>query len=259
VRAALAAEWLKLRTMRATLIGGLVVVLAVAGAAALVSYGVGVYDGLEPARRSQFALSRLEPVVALVAQIALGVVAVLVMATEHREGTLRLTLTVTPRRYRLAAAKTAVAAVPALLLGGGAVLATFAIGHALVGDRDIQVFTDPPLSTPAVLVANALAVPMITVTAVGLAMWLRSTAASVTTVVMIVFVLPMLAQAVPDPAGRWIRSVQPAALADQAAWLDAAYSVYGDALPPWAAIALMVAYPVVSVAVGALVLARRDA
>jgi ABC-2 type transport system permease protein len=259
MRAVVAAEWLKLRTLRGAALGAGVVALAVIGAAALTVYTTRLYDGLEPGRRSHLEVSPLEPLVTQVAEIALGVVAVLVMSTEHREGTLRLTLTTVPRRGRLAAAKALVVGAAATVIALAAVFGTLGIGSLLIGDRRIELLTDPEFHTPALLTARALTVPMIALIGLGLAMCLRSTAASVTTLVTVLLVVPLLAQAVPGVAGRWLRAVEPEALAGQAAGAGNPYSVYGSGLPTWVAALLMIAYPALSLASGTYVLRRRDA
>jgi ABC-2 type transport system permease protein len=103
VTGALAAEWVKLRSVRSTW-----TVLAIAGAAALVA---------------AFAGRASDQVLAPVVQLCLGVLGVLAITAEYTTGTIRASVTAVPPRWPVLAAKALVVAAVALGAGGSVALA----------------------------------------------------------------------------------------------------------------------------------------
>jgi ABC-2 type transport system permease protein len=254
MRAALLGEWLKLRSVRGTWWALLVLACGVAGAAALTGYAVSQV-GAHP----QLALSPMEPVVAQLAEVTLAVVAVLAATTDLAGDGWRATLVALPRRGRVVAAKAVVVGVLTLAATGVALVVTSVLTQAMVGDRQIRVFSDPGMHTSGLLVARVATVVAIALSALGVALWLRSTAGAVTAVCVVLFVLPPLSGVVPDPVGHWLRSVQPEALPGQLAGRDNAYTVFDAGLSPIAALAVLFAYPVLLLGIGARRAVRRDA
>ena len=252
--AALAAEWLKLRTLRGTWAALACVGLAMAGLAALTGYAAGMV-----ARHPELEMTPVEPLASQAAQLALGIVGVLCVTSEHSPGTLRQTLLATPWRGRLVAAKAGAAGGLALAAGLVAVVGSSWLDRAVAGDHVIRLFSDAVNHSPRVLAAYVLVVPATALSAVGLALCLRSTAAAVTALVVVLEVAPIVLQAVPGPAGTWLRSLQPAALAEQVAAAGNLASIYGHALPVVAAAALLVGYPGMLLAAGTVRLRRTDA
>jgi ABC-2 type transport system permease protein len=252
--AALAAEWLKLRTLRGTWAALATLALGLAGLAVLTWYAADVAGG-----GARVALSPTEPLAAELAALCLGIAGILAVTSEYTPGTLSLTLLVTPRRGRLAAAKAITAGGLAAAAGTAAVVVTWWTGRLLAAGRPLEVFSDPARHSAQVLAAHTAAVPAAVLAAVGLALCLRSTAASVTVLVATLYVVPILAQLVPGEVGTWVRAVQPAALPGQLAGIGNESSVYGRGLPGPAALALMLAYPAILLALGTLRLRRADA
>ena len=87
---------------------------------------------------------------------------------------------------------------------------------------------------------------------------LRSTAGTITAGVAVLFVVPPVANLLPDPWGERVWAVLPGSLAGQMASPPGASSAR-DGLPPAASALLLVAYVVVALGIGARVFGRRDA
>ncbi|NKZ03381.1 hypothetical protein [Actinomadura latina] len=87
---------------------------------------------------------------------------------------------------------------------------------------------------------------------------LRSTAATITSGMAVLFVLPPLARLLPAPWDERIWSALPGALANQIAGPPGSSGGHG-ALPPPVAAGLLAAYAAVALGAGAYAFARRDA
>ncbi|MDQ1287156.1 MAG: type transport system permease protein, partial [Actinomycetota bacterium] len=249
--ATIAAEWLKLRSMRGTALSLAMVAIGV-GLTALLAWYVGQqWDAATPPQRAQASIVPLEHLTTEIVQMAMGVLGVLAATAEYADGTLRLTLLASPRRGRLVAAKALVVGVVAALAGGTAVLTTYRVTPLIMEGRGIAGLTDPAdPRTRWMLLAWALVVPMVALSGLGLGLCLRSGAGAITVLALVLYVVPILAQVIPGPAGLWIRSVLPGALPLQLSGKGTANSVYRDLLGPGGAAVAMLAYPGVLLGAG---------
>ncbi|MEV4159747.1 alpha/beta fold hydrolase [Nonomuraea dietziae] len=244
---AVLAEWLKFRSLRSNfylLASSLLAVFLSAGVAFMVTRG---FDNQTGADRLRFdslgdGLGTGLPV----AYFVLGALGALTMTAEHDSS-----LVAVPRRLLLLFAK-----VPTLLVVGLVAGEVLAFGmhfatQAVLGDRAGQVLLSgqtlgTSLSEPGVLAGVALAgasVSLVALVGLGVGTVLRSTAGSLVALIMLVFVLPTAAMTLPSPWGSRI----------------GAYMIVGggDLLPPLAAFAVLVTYPVVAMAAGAVAIVVR--
>jgi hypothetical protein len=253
---ALASEWLKLRSVRSTWYVLGVVAVTVPLAAFLAKQGVDAWDGLPPARRAGFQGQAMEQALLPLVQLCMAVLAVLAITSEYATGMIRTSVTAVPRRSALLAAKAAVVAAISLAAGQVAVGAMFLACRAIVGDRPI-----PPGYTTGVsdeiplVLASGLSVAVIALVALGLGTVMRSTAGAIVAVCVLLFVSPLAANLLAAPWNDRIASVLPSGLAAQL--VDHPTAVGG--LPPLGALAVLLAYVIVALGAGAVVLARRDA
>lgn len=186
-----AAEWTKLWSVRSTwwcLMGTLVLM-------ALYTAGIGFDmshppDNAASMPRSQLMLDAGEAALGgvLLAQFAVIAMVMLAVTTEYSTGSIRSTLQWDPRRGHLIAAKTAVL-VPVTLVGGALAAA---IGAALadVTAREYGMFVVGDVASDVFRVGAYLAV--VSVLTVGLSLLLRSAAGALTTIFMLLLLLPMV-------------------------------------------------------------------
>ncbi|WP_165975907.1 ABC transporter permease [Actinomadura rubrisoli] len=263
---AIAAEWYKLRTVRSTayVLGTVAAFLLLC---ALWSwYAARYWDGLSAPRRAEFRSAPAEQPLTLALPVCAAVLGALTMTSEYATGMIRTSLAALPHRLRLFSAKALVAGTVMLAAGLVSGPAALLAGKAIVGGRPMRAFDAPVADhVPHLLVTGAVTAA-VTLIALGLGAVLRSTAATITIAVALLFVSPMLAGLVPAPYGTRIWSVLPGSLADQiaAAPGTAAGSAPGTAdghgaLPAPVAAALLVAYVAAALGAGAWSFLRRDA
>ncbi len=134
---ALAAEWLKIRTLRSTLIVLVVLAVFVGLMALLAVYAATAWDAMSPEQRSRSAVSDLAPLTEWVASLAMAVLGVLTITGEYGTGMIRTTFAAMPARSVVLTAKAGVVAAVSYVSGLAAVVATFAVSRLIIGDRPI--------------------------------------------------------------------------------------------------------------------------
>jgi ABC-type transport system involved in multi-copper enzyme maturation permease subunit len=201
-----------------------------------------------------------------------GLVAVVVVATmfvtaEYRSGLIRTTLTASPRRGRVLAAKAAV--IGAVAFAAGLAAAAIALPLGQSQSRDSGVFIDPvPALTELRLVAGTAGLLAVAaILAVAVAVMVRRSAIAVTTVIVMIILPYVLATLTTSGFTQWLLRITPAAgFAIQQAYprypqVDASYTVAAGYYPltPWAGFAVLCAWAVAALALAAVLLRRRDA
>ncbi|PZG03800.1 ABC transporter permease [Nonomuraea aridisoli] len=249
-----AAEWLKLRTMRsAWWIWAGAATYTLVGLAVIMMH-IGSYDQASPQERASF--DSADPAVAVMPIVAffIGCLGALAITTEFSTGSIAPSLVAVPRRVTLLAAKTVVVACVAfasgVLFAGLSQLAAL----LLLGDRPPPVNPWPHWSDAIPTAAGTAFTTLVTaLVALGLGALLRSAAATVAVIGALTVVVPSLAHLLPEALHLRVASVLIPNLAPQVAGAESAYL-----LSPPVAIAVLTCYTVVALAAGALGLSRRD-
>jgi ABC-2 type transport system permease protein len=256
--AVISSEWLKLRSVRSTAFA-LGVVAAGMLAGVLMAWQVAsIWDGLPPGRRGEVKAVSLEVVTVMATQLCMAVLGVLAITSEYASGTIRTSLTVMPRRRLVLAAKALVVAVVTLVIGQASTFATFLVARSIVGDRPIPPgYTTPAADAVPLLAASGLSVMVFALVGLGLGTVLRSTAGAITTIAGLWYVLPMVALNLPEPWNDRIFSVLLPSLPDQLA--GASSMAFDPVLSPLGALAVTVAYVVVTLGAATMAITRRDA
>lgn len=247
-------ELTKLRTVRSTYWSLLVAVLAAVGISALACAGTAAsWDNLSDADRASLDPTSLSLAGLFLAQLAIGVLGVLSITSEYSTGSIRSTFTAVPRRPLVLAAKALVFAAVAFVVGLVASFASFLLGSAL-----LSAHVSVSLGDPGVLravIGGALYLAVLGLLGLGLGALIRSTPGSIAALFGLVFVLPIVANFLPRAWHQAVTKYDPADAGSQI--LNVHHSA--DALAPWAGFALFCGYVVVTLAVAAVLLARRDA
>jgi ABC-2 type transport system permease protein len=242
-------EWIKLTTLRSTKIAFAAAVAAMTGLGALISWdAVGQWAEMSQAERRSVAVEELVLSGRYVAQLAIGVVAVMAITGEYATGMIRATLAAVPRRLPVLWAKLGVYAVVTLALMLVASFASFFAGNALLAER-----WDFHLSDPGVLrsvFGAAISLTAVCLLGTALGFMLRNTAGAISTLFGILLVLPVVGEFVPA-LSRYL----PTGAID--ALLTA--RIEGDMLRPLPAFLLLCAYVGAAIGGAVLVLQRRDA
>ncbi|SNT45392.1 ABC-2 family transporter protein [Actinomadura meyerae] len=255
---AIAAEWYKLRTVRSTA-AVLGTVAAFVLLCALWSWYVARYwDGLSPERRATARAAPAEQPLVLALPVCAVVLGALTLTSEYSSGMIRTTLAAMPRRSGTFLAKAIVAAALMAAAAGAALAAGTVAGAVIVGDRAVPTFQGRTAEVAAHLLWVGLETAAITLVAFGLGAVLRSTAATITGGMAVLFVLPPLVRLLPSPWDERIWSALPGGLANQIAAAPGSSGDTGVLSPP-AAVALLAAYVAVALGAGAYAFTRRDA
>lgn len=254
-RAVLASETTKLRSVRSTVWTLFVTLLVTIGIGALICLArVSRWDQLSLHDRVTFDATTFSLRGIFLAQLAIGVLGVLVISSEYSTGLIRTTLAAVPQRRYVLIAKALVFAVAAFVVAAVACVAAFIVGQAIFAGKHAGVSLADAGVARAVLGA---AFYLTAVGLVGLALGtlLRRTAGAIATLFGLVFVAPIFTNALPSPwdtdVGKYLPSGAGVAL----------FTVRqtSDVLTPGGGFAVLVAYVVVALALAAVVLTRRDA
>lgn len=191
------------------------------------------------------------------AQLGAAVLGVLAVTGEYATGSIRATLTATPQRVTVLAAKTIVVAATATAVGVAAAFLAFFVASRVLASRDVSVALSDPGALRAVIGAG-LYLALVAVLALALGVLLRSSVAAISVVVAVLLVLPGIATALP---GAWQSATVPylPAEAGQAIIGRTRFAPAGaDLLAPWTGFAVLCAYTALALAAAAVALTRRD-
>jgi ABC-2 type transport system permease protein len=249
-------EWIKLRSMRSTWWSLGVAVVAMIGLSILVlSIASSHWATTSPADRASFDPTENGYTGMAVAQLAMAVLGVLAVTGEYSSGMIRNTFAAVPRRGLVIAAKAAVVGIISLVTGEIFAFATFVIGQRLL--------TAPAphasLGQPGVLRAVALAgayLALIALIGAGLGTLVRRSAAAISVLAGVIFVLPLITLALPETTQHAVQKFLPEVIAENS--LTAVKAV-PYSLSAWAGLAVLAGYAAVLLGAGAWLTARRDA
>jgi ABC-2 type transport system permease protein len=184
---ALQAEWIKLRSLRSTWYT--VVCLFVVG--------LGI-TGLTMGSQGDEYLTTY-----IVAQLIIGVLGILIVTSEYATGLIQPSLSATPRRHRMLAAKVVLATALAMVAGQALMFASFSLGQAILAAQDVP---NASLGDPGVFSAvtgGGVYLSAIALLAVGLGTIMRATAGALATLVGIVFLVPAIGSILPS----WLQGI----------------------------------------------------
>ena len=249
----LASEWVKFRSLRSTWFTLLAAVVAMIGIGALISWARNARWSQMPPREA----AGFEPIITSLhgvdlAQLAIGVLGVLLISGEYATGMIRSTLTAVPRRLPVLWAKTLLFAVVTFVTMVLATLVAFLVGQYFLASHGTT------LSAPGAvraIVAIAGYLTLVGMLAIALGFIIRSTAGGIATLVGLLLVAPGLGQLLPSD---WQPHILPYLPSNAGASM---YQVRADPslLSPTGGLITLAVWVVVALLIGAVLLRRRDA
>jgi ABC-2 type transport system permease protein len=243
MRSALHAEWTKLRTSPGTIGLLLAVVVATIGGSVTAAAATTCTSGDCGQDLTKLSLTGVQ-----LGQAVVGILAVLVIGNEYSTGMVRVTLTASPRRTRVLAAKavivTGVVAATAVL----AVLGSLAAGRFILPAHGFVL-------RPAV--GSVLYLVLVGLLSLGTATAVRNPAAAIGIVLGLIYVFPIVTLVVTDPG--WQKHLQQ--VGPMSAGLAVQATVHVDALPigPWKGLGVLALWALTALLAGGLLFERRDA
>jgi len=252
---ALRAEWTKLRTLTGTawlLVGAVALTVGVSAAVAAATHQSA--PGGDP---TKLALAGVD-----LGQAVVVVLAVLAISEEYTTGMIRVSLSAVPRRLVLLAAKAANVAGLTLAVAILAVAGCLLVGRLILpgagfdpahGYTLVSITKSPTLRAAA---GSVLYLVLIGLLALGVATAIRDAAVSIGSVLALLYLPPILAQAVSDPLRRHLQQIAPmsAGLAVQATT-----SLRSQPIAPWAGLGVLTGWAIASLLTGGALLRLRDA
>ena len=252
----LASEWTKLRSVRSTIWTLLITVTVGVGLGSVVaSAQASRWPQRSPAAQANFDPTRSSLSGLLFAQLAIGVLGVLVMSAEYSTGSVRATFSAVPRRPLVLAAKAAVFGGLTVVAGEVTSWTAFTVGQQLLSGHTPTASLSDPDVVRAVL-CGGLYLTLLGTLALGLASIIRHTPAAISTFVGALFILPIFSDVLPTSLAADIGRFLPA---DIGTVIMSAHYHGSDTFGPWTSLALLAGYATVALAIGTVLLIRRDA
>lgn len=255
-RAVLGAEWIKIVSVRSTvwtlfvtvIIGiGLGAIVASAQAARYSARTIAAQQAFDPTRSSLSGI--------LFAQLAIGVLGVLVVSAEYSSGTIRATFSAVPRRPFVLMAKVVLFSAIVFVVGEAVSFVAFLIGQAILSGETPTASLSDSSALRAVIGAGLYLVAL-GLFALGLATIIRHTAASISAFVGSLFVLPIIAAVLPSSFSDDVSRFLP----EQIGTVMTTAHYHGtDPFGPWTGFGLLCAYALAALIIGGVLLVRRDA
>ena len=216
--------------------------------AGIVSHGIdGGFNATEASLTGQVALGEL----------IIVVLGALVITSEYSTGMIRTSLAVMPRRSTLYAAKAIVFAAVTLTISLITSFVDFFVGQAILSSKHYNATLGQPGVLRSIFLSAAI-VMVFGLLAYGAGAIIRHTAGAITAILGVVFLIPLLAQALPNA---WFADLQ--------RWLPGggALEPIARSTPPisphlfsaWGEFAVFSGYAAVLLALGAWLFIRRDA
>jgi hypothetical protein len=265
LRAVIGAEATKIRSVRSTMWTLLVAIAATAGIGSLICLArASRWSQLSLHDKRTFDATMFSLRGVFLAQLAIGVLGVLVISSEYSTGMIRTTLAAVPQRRILLIAKVIVFALVAFAVALVGCFGAFFAGQAILAGKTFTTIAGATMhagvsiSSPGALravVGGAVYLTAIGLLGLALGVLLRRTAGAIATLFGLVLVLPALASALPSP---WDTNVTKYLPSDTGLALFSTHHT-SDHLTTAAALAVLVAYVVVGLGVAGVALVRRDA
>lgn len=255
LRAAARAEWTKMRSVRSTMWTLLTTIaLAIGFGALIAATQINNWDNLDPAEKARFDPTAFSLSGLFLAQLAIGVLGVLIVTSEYATGQIRATLAATPQRLTVLAAKSITYVAVVFVVGLAASFGAFGIGQVIFSAEGL----DASLTDPGVLravIGGALYLTAVGLLGIGLGTIIRRTAGAITSFVGLLMIVPLVASFLPASWNNHFAKYLPAKAG------MAVFNVNPDptSLSPWTGFVVLLLYGAVTLAVGGLLLTRNDA
>jgi ABC-2 type transport system permease protein len=252
---ALRSEWTKLRSLRSTFWAlAVTVVLGIGLGAAISAATAHGYAKFSVSSKLSWDPTNVSLAGVAIASLAIAVLGVLFISSEYSSGMIRTSLIAVPKRGRVLAAKSLVFAAVTFVVGEVTSFVAFFVGQALIsGHAPTAALGDPGVARA--VVGTGLYLTVLAVLSVAAGTLLRRPAAGIACMTAVLFVLPGIAQALPDSWRNPVTEFWPTQAGGQIA------SVYHAAhtLQPWPGFGVMCLFAAIVYAIAWALLDSRDA
>jgi hypothetical protein len=256
----LLSEWTKFRSLRSTLWTLAITVVLMIGLGALFSaVTANQYHTFSALDRARFSAISVSLGGITFAQLAVGVLGVLLISGEYSTGMIRSSLTAVPRRLPVLWAKLGVFAGIVFAVSLVCSFVAFFLGQALLSSQHLNVSISSPGAIGGIFGAAGY-LTLAGMIGIALGALLRNTAAGISTFVGAFFVIPPLTSLLPASVSNHLTQYLPSSAGS--AMYDGhkrvGRTIHGE-LSPELGFALLAGYAIVLIAFAAWRLRRTDA
>jgi ABC-2 type transport system permease protein len=251
----LRSEWLKMRTLRSSWLTLAIAVFSVPGIGVAIAWSTAnEWPQMRDRHRERFdplgdPLSGFN-----LAQLAIGVLGILLIAGEYSGGMIRASLGAVPKRLPVLWAKLFMFTTITLVTMLPISIATFFISQRLLATQHIQTTWSTP-QVSRIVIGVGLYLTVVAALAIGIGAIIRNVAGAIGAFVGVLLVLPVIASALPqtwgDRINKWLPSNAGQALMS--------VSFDNTSLSPWRGFFVFCGYAIATVTAAAILLRRRDA
>ena len=248
-------EWTKLRSLRSTRWSLLVgTVLAIGLPLIFATVIASRWSHLSPHERADRHPLDVALAGVTIAQLAIGVLGVLVITGEYSTGMIRSTMIAVPKRLPVLWAKAGVYAAVVFALMLPAVLLAFFGSQAILRNHHILQLSFTHPGVPRTVIGGAVYLMLVGVFCLGLGAIVRNTAGGIAVFAAIMFVIPPLLNILPSDWNNAINPYLPSSAG------NSIFTLHPDAhsLAPWPGFLLFLGYTALSIGIAAVLLVRRD-
>ena len=255
LRRVMRSEWTKLRSIRSTQYSVAVLIVATVGIAGLIcAIQASRWDQMAPMDRESLDLTSLSLNGWFLGQLVVGVLGVLAVTAEYGSRMIRTTFAAVPQRRVVLLAKMVVIAAFVWALATVVSFASFFLGQALLAGTGHAASLSEPGVARAVFGAGLYATA-IAVMGLGLGAVCRSTAGAISALFAILFVPPILGDAIGGSVQEVIQRYAPMNAGARMISVHSAPNTLG----PWTGLAVLALCAAVTVAAGLWMVHHRDA
>lgn len=255
----LLSEWTKIRSVRSTIWTLIIFVVVTIGFTTLFTWlTASNWTGPQAAQRN--ATVAADPVSFILGaglglgQLAIAVLGALLITTEYSTGVIRASLLAVPKRTPMLAAKAVIFAVLILVLGEITSFGAFFIGSSILHSHVPVSLSDPGVARA--VTGSGLYLAVLGLFALAIGALIRHTAGGISTVIGVVFVLPILSGLLPGSWGAHINAYLPV---QAGTMIGHAHQQASDLLSPWEGFGVFCLWTAVLLVAAAYLLDRRDA
>ena len=248
-------EWVKMRTLRSSWLIIAIAIVSLVGVGLAISWST-VNDWTHMRSRERAHFNPLADPLAgfYLAQLAIGVLGVLLIASEYSGGMIRASLAAVPKRLPMLWAKLVVFVTATFVTMLPVVIVTFFVCQRMLSARHIQTTWSTP-NVARTVIGIGLYLTVVAALAIGLGAIVRNVAGAIGVFVGVILVLPVVATALPatwaNRTNKWLPSNAGQALLS--------IGSESTTLSPWRGFAVFCGYAALAVVAAAVLLRRRDA
>lgn len=257
MRDVLHAEWTKVRSLPTAAWLLLATVVVTVGLTAAVAAAQNPTNNSTSLDTTQLSLIGVD-----VGQAVVAVLAVLLISGEYDCGLISLTVAASPQRHLVLMAKALIAAVLSLAAGTVAVLGSVLIagvvlaGNGLTAARGYEMTSLANATNLRAAGGTVLYLALIALLSLGVATVVREPVAAIGIVLGLLYLFPLLAAVVSDPA--WSRHLQQIGPMTAGTAIKATRHLKGLPLSPWAGLGVLTAWALGALVLGGLLFRYRD-